>query len=57
MRGQDAVIKRIEKRIADFTFIPIGTHDVPLVLVLRFVPLTTQYWRWFTQMLSNRRCD
>lgn len=24
VRGQDHIIKRIEKRIADFTFIPVG---------------------------------
>lgn len=40
MRGQDAVIKRIEKRIADFTFIPVGMYVVPWVLVLSFVPWT-----------------
>lgn len=25
-RGRDKIVQRIEKRIADFTFIPVGMH-------------------------------
>lgn len=26
VRGRDKIVQRIEKRIADFTFIPVGMH-------------------------------
>lgn len=32
-RGQDRIIQDIEKRIADYTFIPIGMYEKPLFLV------------------------
>ena len=29
-RGEDAVIRRIEKRISEFTFVPVGKRLDPL---------------------------
>jgi hypothetical protein len=36
MRGHDKIMSNIEKRIADFTFIPVGTFFLPFVAFLFF---------------------
>lgn len=35
-RGQDKTIRNIEKRIADFTFIPVGMFLVPVYYIFTF---------------------
>ena len=38
-RGQDKIVRDIEKRIADFTFIPVG---------MRFKTIPIEIWIWFS---------
>jgi len=39
-RGKDKVVQDIEKRIADFTFIPVGMSFISFLLFINFNSLT-----------------
>jgi len=54
MRGQDAVIKRIEKRIADFTFIPVEQGEGLQVLQYRESEKYEAHYDYFHDAFNTR---
>jgi hypothetical protein len=45
MRGHDQIMSNIEKRIADFTFIPVGMFVLPFVAFFVFL-ICSMILRW-----------